>query len=105
MLGRGRKPADFDALSQSPPFVDIAVGHSRADLKYCLQKGFEPKKYPGVIAAALNEHTVLKDDMLQPDEVQALKNKILLLLNHGADINVRARIPCIRRIAKHCRKA
>ncbi len=79
MLGRGLNPVDFDALTQSPPFVDIAVGHNLADLEYCLQKGFEPGKYPGVISAALSE----------PDEAPALKDKILLLLNHGADINGR----------------
>jgi hypothetical protein len=87
MLDRGVKPEEFTNVSQSPPFTDIALGHGTAELEYCIQKGFDPKRYPGVIAAAISEHPLRERHVIRPDEVQALQDKIVLLLNHGADIN------------------
>ena len=80
-------PEEFASLSQSPSVVDIAVGYGTAELEYCLQHGFEPKRYPGVIEAAVNQHPLREKGVIRPDEIQAMKDKIILLLNHGADIN------------------
>ena len=80
-------PEEFAGLSQSPSVMDIAVGYGTAELEYCLRNGFDPKRYPGVIEAALNEHPLRERGVIRPDEIQAMKDKIVLLLNHGADIN------------------
>jgi hypothetical protein len=80
-------PEEFASLRQSPSVEDIAVGYGTAELEYCLQHGFEPKRYPGVIQAALNEHPLRERGVIRPDEIQSMKDKIVLLLSHGADIN------------------
>lgn len=87
MLDLGVKPEEFANISQGPPFEQIALGHGLAELEYCIRKGFEPKNYPAVIQAALSEHPLRERHVIRPDELQALKDKIILLLNHGADIN------------------
>jgi hypothetical protein len=86
-LNQRLTPEEFASLSQSPSVVDIAVGYGTAEMEYCLRNGFDPKRYPGVIEAALNEHPLREKGVIQPDEIQTMKDKIILLLNHGADIN------------------
>jgi hypothetical protein len=87
MLDQGVKPEEFANMSQGLPFEEIALGRGVAELEYSIHKGFDPKGYPRVIQQALSEHPLRDRHTIQPDEVQALKDKIVLLLKHGADIN------------------
>jgi ankyrin repeat protein len=40
-----------------------------------------------VIQAALENHPLREHHVIQPDEVQVLRDKIALLVQHGADVN------------------
>jgi hypothetical protein len=87
MLDEGVTPQAFDRMSQRPRFADIALGYGKAELEYCVKKGFDPKKYPGVLHAAITGQRLRKNPAIQPDEIQSMKDKIVFLLDHGADIN------------------
>ncbi len=86
MLDKGVKPAEINT-SQSPRIEEIAVSYSTKELEFCIEKGLNPKDYPGIIHAAL-DHQDLKDSRkIDAEETQSLINKIKILLNNGADIN------------------
>ena len=75
MLDSGVKPEQFYQFGQWVPFAEIAVSYGTAELEYCLQKGFDPARYPGAIHAAIR------------GQAPAMKEKLMRLLSAGADVN------------------
>ena len=72
----------------------VAAGHGVAEMEYFLQKGYDPKKYPMAIHDAISYHGLRKAGVMEPDEILAVRDEIILLLNHGADINGKDAVEC-----------
>jgi Ankyrin repeat len=67
-------------------FVDIIAESSLSNVQYALHQGFEPKNYRDIIFRTLEQHSIASGRATD-GEVKELKEKISLLLKHGADIN------------------
>ena len=87
MLDQGVKPEEVDELTDSATLAVTAVSYGLLELDYCLKKGFDPSKSPTVIHEVLRNQTLRDQGTIHPDEVQQIKDKIGVLLAHGADIN------------------
>lgn len=81
-LDSGVKPEDVNT-SQGSPFEYVAVSYSAAELRYCIAKGFDPGKYPGIVYLAIDETPIEDPKTVGP----AMTEKLQVLLDHGADVN------------------
>ena len=86
-LDRGVKPEAITEISQHVGIGYVAVGYGVRELAYCLQKGLEPQKYPEIIYETLMHQPLQTPNVITAEEIQVMKDKMTLLLEHGADIN------------------
>jgi hypothetical protein len=96
MLDSGLKPEEIEHLA-GYPFKDLALRYGPAELEYCIQKGFDPAQHPDVLHWALHNQQLRAESVQHPDgsftvepqpgEIESLHDKIVLLLNHGANVN------------------
>ena len=86
-LDRGVKPEEITGISQHVGIGYVAVGYGVRELAYCLQKGLEPQKYPEIMYEALMHQPRQTPNVITAEEIQVMKDKMTLLLEHGADIN------------------
>lgn len=76
MLDRGK------AELVTPFAADFGV----AELRYCLQKGVDPKTRPQLMHSAIEEQSMQQHDIVSEEECQSIIDKLQLLLDHGVDV-------------------
>ena len=66
---------------------EYALNYSVDVLKYCIDKGFDPKQYAHIMHYALTNQPLQSPSAVRPEEYQSIIQKMQLLLEHGADMN------------------
>jgi ankyrin repeat protein len=82
MLDSGVTPDEITA-SRGPRIEEIAIRYGPDELRYCLAKGFEPRRFPSVLAEAIRAGTPVNTPAASTRLVEMLR----LLLDHGAGVN------------------